>query len=63
MNTAGIESATGRLDYQTPRLVAYGALSAITSAVQCSHFDKIGRRHDFLTAAQPQLDGTVICDP
>jgi hypothetical protein len=63
MNTAPIESATGRLEYQTPRLVAYGALAAITGTLQCSHFDKVGRTSDFLTEGNSQLDGDIICDP
>ena len=63
MTTAPVESAAGRLEYQTPRLVSYGALTAITGVLQCSHFDKIGNTHDFLTEGNSQLDGNVVCDP
>lgn len=63
MYTAPNESATGRLEYQTPRLVAYGALAAVTGLPACSHFDKVGGQNDFLTQANPQLDGNVQCDP
>jgi hypothetical protein len=38
MNTARIENVTGRPDYQSPRLTAYGALTAITGTqIATSH--------------------------
>jgi hypothetical protein len=62
MSIVRSEQASGRLEYQSPRLVAYGAVASITGTLPCSHFDKIGSDPDHLTPQNPQLDGDVVCD-
>jgi hypothetical protein len=62
MSIVRSEQPSGRLEYQSPRLVVYGAVASITGTLQCSHLNKIGLNPDNLVPGIP-LDGDLVCDP